>query len=431
MVATAVAFACRRHPLHGICIAIALWVLIPSVAAHHLVASGGALGAHPATWLLLAQVAMALLFDPVPLARAFTRHLPIFLVASLFVVGAYVTSKLNGYGGIKLLLDQTIGPVMLFWLISAFAFGNAKGMRMVRNTIIILAVFESLLTLVQSWQGRMLVYESDYLTLYWFDPTRFNRWMGTTDSPLVLALLVCVAAPLTLGLRHSGLRLVAMIAMLLGAITSQSRFGVAVMCALLIYILIRGRMNLFSRILCIVLVAIAGRTILSSQLVSGISSRFTNDTGSTAARGLAWDAFVGQLHTIAFVGNGLTSNYRIATEAGLQTSLESSFLMYAVDVGLPLALLYFGSQILLTLRHGPRNHTEGAFIAAMIGISMQHTFSALGGSNLSGAVTWAVLGLLVAGTRRFDEDPDDLPTRVSWQPRYDAARRTSATSLSS
>ena len=249
----------------------------------------------------------------------------------------------------------------------------------------------------------MLFYESDYLSYYWFDPERFDRWMGTTDNPLVMALLVCIAAPLAVGLQNTTIRLAAMMAMLVGALTTQSRVGVAIMCALFIYMLVRGRMNVFTRLLVAALMVIAGRAILSSELVTGISSRLSNDTGSSEARGLALDTFLDLARDLLLTGNGLTSNYRIGSEAGLQTSLESSFMMYAVDVGLPLALLYFGSQALLVLRHGYGNPLVGAAVAASVGVIMQHTFSGLAWSNLSGAFIWAVLGLLAAGSRRLDE----------------------------
>jgi hypothetical protein len=417
-VALAIAFLCRRKPMLGTSIALAIWVLIPSVAAYHVVgAVSGPLAAHPATWLLLVQVGIGLLFDPQPLGRAFNRHLPIFVIGGFFIVGAFVTSLLTGSSSLRLLLDEIVGPLMVFWLISAYAFGDRREMHLVRNTIIVLAVGESFLALTQSWQHRMLFYESDYLTLYWFDPERFDRWMGTTDSPLVIALLVCVAAPLAVGLQNTPIRLAAMISMLIGALTSQSRFGVAVMCGLFIYMLVRGRMSFFTRLLVAVLLMIAGRAILASDLVTGISSRLSNDTGSSEARAYALNTFFGMFHDILLTGNGLTSNFRLASEAGLQTSLESSFLMYAVDVGLPLTLLYFGSQAFLVLLHGPGNRMQGAFIAAGMGVIMQHTFSGVAVSNMSAAVIWAAVGLVAAGSRRFDGRQDVGP-----KPRVEAAR---------
>ena len=387
-------------------------MLLPSVAAYHVVgAATGPLAAHPATWLLLAQVGIGLLFDAKPLGRAFNRHLAIFLVAGFFVVGAAVTSTLTGYSGLRLLLDQIVGPLMLFWLITGYAFRDRPAILLVRNTIIILAVVESIIALFQFLNQRMLFYESDYLSYYWFDPERFDRWMGTTDNPLVMALLVCIAAPLAVGLENTTLRLAAMMAMLVGALTTQSRVGVAVMCALFIYMLVRGRMNVFTRLLVAALIVIAGRAILSSELVTGISSRLSNDTGSSEARGLALDTFLDLVRDILLTGNGLTSNYQIGSEAGLQTSLESSFMMYAVDVGLPLTLLYFGSQVLLVLRHGYGNRLLGVFVAAGIGVLVPHTFSAVAWSNLCGAVIWATLGILAASSRRFDEgnEADSAP----------------------
>ena len=53
--------------------------------------------------------------------------------------------------------------------------------------------------IIQKGTGSIIFYLDDYSRLYWFNPETFERWMGTTDSPLVFSLAVCIAGALTLG----------------------------------------------------------------------------------------------------------------------------------------------------------------------------------------------------------------------------------------
>jgi hypothetical protein len=401
MVALSVSFLLRDRPIHCACLALAVWTFIPSVAAGHVVgAVSGPLAAHPATWLILAQAGVCLLLRPRPMTKALSRYLYVWLVGVVFIVAAVVTSQLMQSHGLVLLLDQVVGPLVLFWIIVSYGREQEGSVYLLRGTIIGLAVVESVLALVQKSQHSILVYGGDYANLYWFDPLRFQRWMGTTDSPLVLATLICVAAPLAVGLRNTLLRMSSMLIMLLGAITSQSRVGVAVMCVMLVYLLARGRMGVFTRLVAVTLLFFAARAILSSTLVSGISSRLSNDTGSSRARGLAWGVFGDLLHSLILTGNGLTSNYRIASEAGLQTSLESSFLMYTVDLGLLLTVAWFGVQVVIAIVHGTRRPPVGMLPAVVIALAVPQTFSALAFSNLVGVLMWSALGLLVIATQQ-------------------------------
>jgi hypothetical protein len=420
VLASIISFTFRHRPLITVSLALAIWVLLPALAAHRVVGfSTGVFATHPATWLVLAQVGVCLLSDPVRLARAGSRHVFLSVVVSVFIVGAAATSILTGYGGWRLLMDQIVGPVAAFWLVMAYGLTDETAGRLLRGTFVSLAVFESMLALVQSRLDSVLVFENDFRRVYWFNPERFERWMGTTDSPLVLALLVCIAAPLAAGIRIVPLRFGALLIMTLGVITTQSRTGVTVMAFIVVYLVVRSKMVLVVRLASVFLVLASANSILRSDFVSGISSRLSSDTGSTAARGRALDFFLSRLGSLSWSGNGLTSSYRIASEGGLITSLESSFLMYAIDVGLPLAVLYFGAQILVILWHSPANRIQGAALGALFGALMQHSFSGLGFSNLSGFAVWCAIALVVTGSSRIEIASDDS---------YAPVRRSNATS---
>ena len=412
-VCAVLALALRRRPVHGVCLALLLWAAIPAVAAHHVTGHGvGPLAIHPATWLLLAQLVVGLATNPRPLTRTLAVHPQASVALAVFGAGVLATTALTGMNGLRLLGDQIVGPLALFWIVLAHASGYPRRLSLLRNTLITIAAFESVFAVVQFQAGRLLVYESDYATLPWFDPGTFIRWMGTTDSPLVLSLTVCVAAPLVVGLRSAGLRLAPIITMLLGVVTAQSRVGVAVMALLLSYLLFRARATWPARTLYAGLLTIATIVLLDSQLVEGISSRLTNDAGSTDARRRALRTFVDLAPDYLLSGRGLTSNYDIASEAGLRTSLESSVLMYALDVGVVLALLYFGCQVVMSLLSVRGSTMQGAPVAALVGCAVQHTFSAVGFSNLSGPLVWAVIALAVAASPRWWPRAPGLSARL-------------------
>lgn len=421
VVAATVAVVLRQRPVATVALALALWTLLPAVAVRRVVGSAsGPLAIHPSTWLVVMQFGVCMVVDSRRLVVAGSRHAFLGVTSSMFVVGAVVASVLNGRSGIRILVDQIVGPMIAFFLIVAYSTVRTSEPRLLRLVIVGLGVAESLLVILQSALGRTLVFENDYSRLYWFRPERFDRWMGTTDHPLVLSLLISTAAILVIGLRVSAVVRAGLLVLLsLGMATTQSRVGVAIVGCTLIYFVFSGRVNFATRIVCLAMAAVSARAVLSSDLVTGVSSRLSNDTGSTAARNRAFRFFVDNIDSVLWAGHGLTSNYEIARQGGLQTSLESSFMMYAFDVGLPLALLYFGTQLALVLRHALGNQVAGAAAAALVGVLVPHTFSALGYSNMTGFLVWSLIGVAVVGSRG---------SRPSVNSRQVSARRSAAMS---
>jgi hypothetical protein len=393
-----VALILRSHPVHGICVVIIVWVAVPAVAGHLLTGrSTGSLAFHPATWLVLAIFAVQLLLRPAVMLAAVGRHAILFLVLAIFTLGAFLSSRIGNSGGTRLLLDQIIGPFLLFWVVVAAAHQQRRTGLLLRNTVLFVVAAECVLALVQQYLGRILFYEDDYLRLYWFNLDRFDRWMGTTDSPLILSLAICIAGALTVGLRNWVLRFGLLVLYLIGTTITQSRTGTALMCLIILYSILRSRMAFWARALTTVALVVAGYFIAASDLVSGLASRLTNDTGSADARLRAFQFFTENWTSYLATGYGLTSSYNIARDSGLQTSIESSYLMYVVDTGLILATAYFGAQFALLLRYGNQTAYLGASLAALVGTVLQHTFSGVAGTNLAGTLIWTALAMMVVG----------------------------------
>lgn len=390
----------RTRPVVAVLLALALWVALPAVAVPGLTGQlSGPLAIHPATWLVLAVFALQLVFRPRPIGAAVARHPLLMLCAIIFIGGCVWTSQANDSGGLRLLFDQILAPLLVFLLLVAYARGDQRQLLLLRNTIIGLAAAQAVLTLVQARLGRMLLFEADYATLPWFNPLKFDRWMGTADSPLILAFLLCIAAGLAIGVQSVALRLGLLGLYLVSVLITQSRTGVGIICAVILYSVLRSRMAIWARALAALVVAAAGYVLVTSTLIAGFASRIADDTGSADARRRAIGFIFANWAGYLFAGEGLTASYTVARGAGLTTSIESSILMYAVDVGWALTLVYFGAQLALLLRHGFRHRLPGVTIAAGIALVLPHVSSALAWSNLTGTFLWSTLALVVlAGT---------------------------------
>lgn len=404
--AAALALLLRTRPVVAVALAITAWVAIPAVAAQVFTGQAtGPLAIHPATWLVLAVFGVQLLFRPGPIGSAAARYPLVVVFGVVFVSGSLWTSVANDTGGIRLLLDQILAPMLVFVLLVSSASGSRRDLMLVRNTILVLAAVQSVLTIVQARLGRMILFEANYETLPWFNPLKFDRWMGTTDSPLILAYLLCIAAALAVGVREVGLRLALLGLYLVSVLITQSRVGVGVVCAVILYTVLRSRMAIWARGLAAAAVAGAGYILLTSTLVVGFASRLADDTGSADARQRALVFIFGNWAGYLFAGEGLTASYTVARGAGLETSIESSILMYAVDVGWALTLVYFGTQVGLILRHGFRHRLAGASMAAVIALVLPQLSSALAWSNLSGTLLWTTLALLVLASTLGRQPP--------------------------
>ena len=173
----------------------------------------------------------------------------------------------------------------------------------------------------------------------------------------------------------------------------------------------RTRTSVWIRLLTAGGMVLAVTRLSGSSLAGGLLARLQDDTGSSEARERAAWYFLGEWPNVILSGHGLTASYDIARDAGLQTSLESSVLMYALDVGLILALLYFGAQAVTLLRFGATRPRDGVFLAGLIILVTQNASSALGFANLTGTLTWLILGLAMVGTEP-EPRPEDGSQRT-------------------
>jgi hypothetical protein len=402
----AIAWLLRRKPILAVSLAILLWTLVPAIASHRVTGvSSGALASHPAAWLVLCIFLVQVLTNPWLVAYGLGRYPLTILITAVFVAGASLTSAITASGGPRLMMSQVVGPVLLWWLVVSAAHEDRRGLLVLRNVILASAALQCILALVQLRLGSIIFYQRDYQRLPWFDPDRFDRWMGTTDSPLVLSLMLSVAAGLAISVRSAPVRLGLLVIYLIGTLIVQARSGTAVVCLIIVYSLLRATMALWARLLTTAVLGVVAYLLLTSELVTGLAGRVGNDSGSLDARIRALRFVADTAGDYILTGRGLTASYDVARNAGLQTSLESSYLMYVVDVGLVLATLYFGLQLALLLRYGSHGYLRGATVAALVGVGLQHAFSAVAAVNLTGAIIWTALAIVVAGSVDGNRSP--------------------------
>ena len=118
----------------------------------------------------MAIFVLQLTLRPAKLAAAVGRHAVLFVIVVIFSIGAFLTSRVGNSGGTRLLLDQIVGPFLLFWLVVAFAHEDRRLGLVLRNAIIFAVAAECVLAIVQKSVGSIIFYQDDYLRFYWFNP---------------------------------------------------------------------------------------------------------------------------------------------------------------------------------------------------------------------------------------------------------------------
>ncbi|WDF34276.1 hypothetical protein PTW37_04975 [Arthrobacter agilis] len=391
----------RARPVAAIICVLALWFFVPTVGSYLLTGQRiGPLTFHAASWLTFAILGVQLLQNPRSLASAVARHSYLFLILVLiFAVSFLTTRTVQESGGTVLFIDQMVAPAVLFLLVVAAGPSAPKLVSVLRASLLL---FASIVTAIAIWQWvveDVLFYESGFLTQFWFNPET-ERWMGTFDQPLALSLVLCALMPLVAGIRRLVLA-VPMIALFLsGVLISQSRVGLVVASAGAVYAIAVAEHRRSAKVLTLSLMGLGFVYLLTSPLAEGLLGRVADDTGSTEARNQAYGVFLRDWRHYFFTGDGITSSYGVAEYAGLQTSFESSLLMYAVDIGIVFAVLYFGALTLLVLRNRSRHSVPGLTLAGLAVVLIPQTYSGLATRSVAGVVVWTIVALIVVAAER-------------------------------
>ncbi|GAA1996901.1 hypothetical protein JL107_12810 [Nakamurella flavida] len=401
-ICTVLAYFFRSRPIVLVLVALVLWAAVPGVASSMITGQprGSSLAFHPATWLILLSFAFQVLHDVHAVLREIARRILTYLGLSLFLAVAFLATKTSRTGsGLVLFLSQMVAPILLFVLIQIALDRDPALIHRLRAWVVGIVAVQAALALVEWAQGGVLLYRAYYQTNYWFDEINFPRWMGTLDHPLTLSLLIGATIPLLAGFRSAAVQLPLLMLLAGGMLATQSRTGLAVAGLGIAYVVLASRIRPLAKIVSVVVVAVAAGYAATSSLSSGVADRLANDTGSTGARTAALQFFADHGSDFLFTGGGIGSASRVAELGGLTTSLESSILIYAVDVGVVFALLYFGIQAAIVVRGiGRRPPLPGLALTGAVMVIVPQTYNALNAQTIAGPFLWVVLGMVAAMT---------------------------------
>jgi hypothetical protein len=255
-------------------------------------------------------------------------------------------------------------------------------------------------------------------TYYWY--ARNVRQLGTLDHFLALSLLISLALPLTVNLRRVWVQSLATILLTIGVLLTQSRTGLILAVAGLVFLFFRRSDSFRTKA-----IALAGGGVLlvGSNLSSGVGARLANDGGSANVRGEAVSFFVHHIGQFLFVGGGSGSSYATGRNGGLTTSLENPFMMYSVDYGLAITVVYFGVLLTLVVRSFIiRGHVlPGARAAGLFGVCAALTYNSISAETAAATIMWIGVALALPTTisdgfpesaRGLRADWSDLSSRI-------------------
>jgi O-Antigen ligase len=424
VVCLVVALWLRARPMISMIIALAIWTLIPGVVTSQITGvPSGSLAFHAATWLILATFLANVITNPRGLGEVFARRFIIFLsVLIVICAGTLATKTGDAQHGVVPLVDEMLAPFLGFWVISTALRERPEQARWLRNAIIVMATVEAIWAFIQYLAGNVILYGGFYIQKYWFTPT-WDRWMGTTDHPLVLSLLICGAIPLLTGLRRAWLQPVLLVVMLVAVVITQSRSGVVAAGLATVYVLLASRTSSSRKAVMSIVLVLGSVWLATSSLSTGVVDRVQNDTGSTLARGSAWQYYLDNWQHYLVAGGGLNASYNVAAQAGLDSSFESAFLMYSIDIGLVFSVLYFAVQLVLVLRTR-RVSIHGAWLSALVVIGLCQTFNSLEVETLVGPFLWTFIALAAEPAL-----PGDRARRGADQPDRSAEPVVSSTKI--
>ena len=383
---------CRRNISLLASIGLIMYLAVPSVARGVFVGSGSPM--HPATIFVVVAVFWVLLTKIQVLGATAVASIGRALLLLVLALHAILLTFI-GTGSLGQLFNSLIGPMLLLGLVAAsVTVGGREASLACAKVILVGALFQALLGLIQVVVGRPIFYESQYSKFYWFDSEEFSRALGTLDSALDLALLLVIAIPLTVFIQANVARIGAVALLLAGVFATQSRLGVVLALAGTLYVAMSGE-TLKARLVTALGVVTCGFGLLLSRFGQDFLERAGNATGSTMRRSEATDYIIDNVFNKFLIGGGFNSSFSLRSGGILGSSLENGFAMYAFDFGW---LASAGILIVLSVISGRcliKKVYHGA-VSMLVMITMLAGYSSFMTQSASGAIMFFVAGVFAA-----------------------------------
>ncbi|MBT1191094.1 O-antigen ligase family protein [Rhodococcoides kroppenstedtii] len=391
-----------------------LYLALPFYASTLLI--GGSVGLipqlHPSTWLIVAAALVACATVG-KRTNVESFYFWFYMAMMFFVVFATITTWWYSKStGLKVVIDQIIGPILLFTLLRGEYRRVPQRIFAIRNALLAGVVLNIVVAYAVVTEAIQQPHRDLYKSIFGVFPAP-DRGFGLTDQPLALAFVIMVALPLVLSLRSWPLRVIITFVMLAGVLLTQSRLGVVVAIVAVAYLIFQAETPI-RRIGSVLVFFIILFYFYRSDLYDGVQRRFEYDSGSTLARSYGWEFALDNWQAFWWTGGGAGSVYRTVREAGANTSLESAFTIYGFDFGFVGTALFFGFLVAAVLR-ARHNSIRGARLAAALALVVVQTYSSISTQSAAGCVFWLAIALATCGTREVALQPtapmprSDLP----------------------
>jgi hypothetical protein len=402
----AAAIWARRRSDRALLIVVALAVLIPSVARPPLMGPLNLFA--PQTLFLAIYLAVRALTANGRARPAGSRMALIVTVATILLLLAAVVSTLLGPGPRYLpgIADSLVAPLVLFALVMRDKDRREAWSQTVRNGLLGLAVFESFLALIQFTTGRVLFFETARQEFWWYTSNQFNRATGTLDSPLDLAMLLCIALPLAVMARRSWVRLAAMFLVTAGIALTASRLALGLSAAAWLFALLGTRLSIGKKASIAVAAITSLIVLLQTDLARTALDRLSGSVASSEVRGTAVSYMLQNVSDFAFLGYGYSRGGSLRDAGVLASSIENAALSFAYDFGALPTALWFLAMIVLALVAWRVTERRGLALALAFGLVMAVGYSSLSTRSAATPVFWALVTLAavsIADSRRASQ----------------------------
>lgn len=385
----AVVFRRRMHVVAGL-----LFVLAVSAPYREFASDlGSAVGAP--TVLILTAVLMLLILRHRDVTRFASANRLIMILLGLVIFWALALSYARaGSQSIALVVSQIVAPSALFLIVATEVHFRRESRGVLIQVVVLIGILEATLALAQAYLADPLLYEASLADVDW-RPVGDGRALGTLDHPLTLSLLLAVALALSVRTRHRWIMLLQAVVITAGIVASQSRTGFVIACLLFVLILVGRAATVPGKI--IAAASVAGVLLVlstRSDVLNAVGARFGEDGGSAELRGVALQYFSENWVNYFIVGDGMGASYLVADRAGLSSSFENSFIMYCIDLGVIVTIVYFGIMVLVVLERALRSSERSLWLCGAVVVIVPQTFSALSTHTAAGVIVWFSLGLV-------------------------------------
>jgi hypothetical protein len=383
----------RRRTDRALIFVVALAVLIPSVARPPLMGPLS-LFAPQTLFLVIYMAVRALMAKRGPRQPASRMGALIAGMTTLLLLAA-VASTLLGPGPRYLpgIVDSLLVPLVMFVIVLRDRDRTPAWLDTARNALLGLAVFESVLALVQFATGRVLFYETARQEFWWYTSNQFNRATGTLDSPLDLAMLLCVALPLAVMARQSIIRIGSMFLLTAGIALTASRLAIGLAAVAWLFALLGTKLSLGKKASIAVAAVASLFVLLQTDLAQTALDRLNGSVSSSAARETAVSYVLQNVSDFLFLGYGYSRGGSLRDIGVLASSIENALLSFAYDFGAVPTVLWFAVMVLLALVAWRVAERRGLALALAFGLVMAVGYSSLSTRSAATPIFWALVTL--------------------------------------